>query len=144
MDRKTLTAQLLESLHAIRNKLVADAQCALNGEHVTYSQFLVLHIVREHEGIGVKEVAKLLGVTSSATTQLVDGLVKKGFITREESPKDRRASVIRLSDKSRRGIEQKQTQLSEKMASLFDVLNDAELAKYCELNKRIVDSILGR
>ncbi|MDO8472908.1 MAG: MarR family transcriptional regulator, partial [Dehalococcoidia bacterium] len=82
VDRKALIAQLLESLHAIRNKLVADTQCVLNGGHITYSQFLVLHIVRGHEGIGVKEVAKLLGVTSSATTQLVDSLAKKGFITR--------------------------------------------------------------
>jgi DNA-binding MarR family transcriptional regulator len=144
VDRSALIAQLMESLNAIRNKLVADAHSDFDGEQIRHSQFLVLHIVRQHEGIGVKELAKLLGVTSSAATQLVDGLVKKGFITREESLQDRRVSVLRQSDEGRRRIEQKQSQLAEKMSSLFEVLSDAELAEYCELNRRIAESFLRR
>jgi DNA-binding MarR family transcriptional regulator len=44
------------------------------------------------------ELGTYLGVTKQAGGQLVDELVRRGYVTREPHPSDRRARVLRLTE----------------------------------------------
>jgi len=143
-NRKKLIEELLESVHTIKHNFVLDSHSFSDNAQVTYSQWIVLRVVRQYGGIGIKEIASKLGITSSAATQLVDGLAKRGYLKREESPEDRRALKISLSDKGQEKISGMKTRSLERLSSIFDVFDDVELAKYCELNKKIVNKMLGR
>ena len=50
-------------------------------------------------GVNLKDLAERLGITSSAASQVVDGLVKEGLLCRVPSQTDRRAVVITFSPK---------------------------------------------
>ena len=115
-----------------------------DSNQITFSQLVVLRIASQYDGIGIKEIAAKLSITSSAVTQLVDGLAKKGYLKREGSPEDRRALKIGLSDQGKEKINALRIKSLEKLSSIFDVFDDEELAKYCELNKKIADKILSR
>jgi len=138
-DRKEQIGELLANLNALRRMVMRYRDSYLKQRNITYSQAWVLHVVKEHDGIGVKEIADLLGITSSAATQLVDTLVKRGYLSRERSPEDRRALEVRLSDQGKKQVDVLQMKNLEK---LFDVFDDEELLKYCELNKKIISRIL--
>ncbi len=139
LDRKEQIEELLANFNTIKRMVMRYRDSYLQQRNLTYSQSWVLHIVKEHDGIGVKEIADLLGITSSATTQLADTLVKMGYLTTERSLEDRRSVKVRLSVQGKREVDVLQMKNLEK---LFDIFDDDELLKYCELNKKIINRIL--
>jgi DNA-binding MarR family transcriptional regulator len=100
---------------------------------ITYSQWQVLNLVRKHDGMNIKHLAGLLDITSSAATQIVDGLVKKGFLSRSRCKVDRRIQEIALSKRSVMQLERSM----QKICPIFEVLEDDELIDYCRLTAKI-------
>jgi DNA-binding MarR family transcriptional regulator len=47
------------------------------------------------------ELSELLGVTKQAAIKVVDEMEQRGYVERQPDPADRRAKVIRLTDKAR-------------------------------------------
>jgi DNA-binding MarR family transcriptional regulator len=52
-------------------------------------------------GCGLKELAEKLGSSKPAMSRAIDDLVKKGLVSRDEDPEDRRARRIELTAKGR-------------------------------------------
>lgn len=140
---------IIDGVHVIKRKLIAcnlGKPCASKQgiALITPSQWAVLHVIMERDNPGVKEVADRLGITSSAATQLVEGLVEKGYVIRENDQMDRRAFVLRVSTTQKRKIELIKAETMKRFTQMFAALTDDEVALYAALNKKIVDGILPR
>jgi len=142
-DRKKQIEGIVECMHAIRRKLASESGyfSGPGAKRIPPSQWFVLLMVERNKNIGVKEIAGLIGITSSAATQLINELVKKGYLMRKGKPEDRRALSIVLSGKSKTQLHSMKKQGLNKLIALFSVLSDNELTTYCELNKKIADNI---
>jgi DNA-binding MarR family transcriptional regulator len=57
---------------------------------LTVAQFRALAFVNRNEGSSLSEVANHMGLTPPSTCRLVDGLIARGMMTRQEYPSDRR------------------------------------------------------
>ena len=97
LDRKEQIAGFIENFHAVYQAMFKVVPFFLNELNITYTQMIILDFVRENEGISLKKLADTMGITSSAATQQVNNLVKKGYLVREENSVDRRLLKIRLS-----------------------------------------------
>jgi len=73
---------------------------------LSMSQHSLLGILRHGDGCGVREIAKRMGITSAAASQLVDRLVQGGLVDRTEDPRDRRARRVRLSKQGQAFIDE--------------------------------------
>lgn len=142
IDRKQQIEGILQSIHAIKHRLLTGNFILSARNQIPGSQWIVLQLVYQNEGIGMKELARQLGISSSAVTQLVDSLVRKGHLTREQSPQDRRAIKIKLTTKTKKLIEVSHTQVLERVYSLFDEMSDEELQLYCQLSDSVVAKIM--
>ncbi|MBP7866629.1 MAG: MarR family transcriptional regulator [Acidobacteria bacterium] len=60
---------------------------------------MVVLFVRDKDGCTLGEIGELLGVSPANITGLVDGLVRKGLVSRVEHAMDRRKRLARLTDK---------------------------------------------
>ncbi len=140
IDRKQQIEQLVEKLHAFRRLMAPDSQSPCGEESLAPSQWLALLLIKRQEGIGIKELATLLGTTSSAATQLVDGLVKKGLLDRQTSPDDRRALRLSLPDAARQQIEAMKEQRLEKLEAVFSALDETEFKTLLDL----IDKVISR
>jgi DNA-binding MarR family transcriptional regulator len=141
--RKLHIESIIGNIYAIRRKF-SDSGAAKNGQHdITSSQWAVLARVLKKENIGVKELGRELGITSSAITQLVDELVLKGYLVRQSSRSDRRALSLKLSDLRKKQIFAIKARTIRRLTSMFNALNDEELARYDILNKKIVGGWTG-
>ena len=109
--------------------------------HVTFSQWRVLEIIDRQGKASIKEIHTALGISSSATTQLVNELVKKKYVSRRVDPADRRVSSIRLSPKMRKFLKMLKDQNLKKTIRLFKPLNDREFRQYIDLHKKIIKNI---
>ncbi len=143
-SRKQLIEEIGASFHALRNKMQAKVIQPGLKDCITHSQLFVLSIVEQNHDIGIKEISKKLGISSSATTQLVDGLVENNFVVRKTDAKDRRALQLELSPKGKKHISQMKKNYMKTMTFLFDTLSDRELETYLSLHKKILTSILEK
>jgi len=132
-NRRRLIETIFENFYTIRQKIASELNLSIDEMQLTYSQWLVLNLVRKNKSINIKDLAGLLDITSSAGTQIVDGLVNKGLLSRKRSKADRRVLEITLSTRS---VNQLQKGM-EKISPIFNVLDDDELLKYCELISKI-------
>ena len=143
-DRKHKVETLLEGFRTMRRCFVFGAEETSASPRITASQWGVLMLIAHHGQSTVKDVSLALGITSSAATQLIDGLVKNAYVTREADPNDRRAVSLTLSNKSKNQVEKMKKQAVQKFLRAFAVLDDAEFEQYYALNKKIVDSFKSK
>ena len=144
MDRKRVIEQIVESFHSIHHKVGTTIKPCSPETDFTYSQMVILQIVKKNPGIGIKDLASALGITSSAATQQVDTLVKKGFLEREGNTEDRRSLNLRLSAKSEADIKEMKQTFINRLVEFFSVLTDEELATFATLNKKVAEKILNK
>lgn len=85
-------------LHASR-ALVAVAARSLvaAGEEVTLPQYRALVVLASHGPQPAAALAVALGVNPSTATRMVDRLVRKKLVSRQEGPDDRRQILVRLT-----------------------------------------------
>lgn len=138
-DRRQLTEKLFESFHAIKLRIASDF--AGTPSAITLSQSLVLGFVEKRKGAGIGAIAEHLGITSSAATQLVNGLVAKGYLVRRKNPEDRRELAVALSATGRKKTAAMKKERLRKMKLLFKALDEGEIREYYRLNKKIAESI---
>ena len=79
--------------------------------NMTFNQLRMIKIVyvlnREYpEGVTLKVLAESLSITPAAASEMVDALVRKGMLSREHNPQDRRAVAISLAPFSRKKFQE--------------------------------------
>jgi DNA-binding MarR family transcriptional regulator len=100
--------------------------------------FKIFFIVSRHEnGMPVKELAAMLGVTPSAVSQLVDPLVTRGILERKKDDTDRRSIRIRAAAKRNAEYERFATAFLDSARRMFSPLSDRELKTLTSLFTKI-------
>ena len=143
-NRKQKIKELVGSFHSLKRMMTIRAPLDMKIFRITPSQWNALMIIEQREESAIKDVAKALSITSSATTQLIDGLVTSGYVTRKEQATDRRKVVLTLSNKTKKQVEKMKNQGIEQFLEFFKVLNDNEFNQYILLNKKIVERFLKK
>jgi DNA-binding MarR family transcriptional regulator len=91
-------------------------------------QFRVLGLIRRHPGASLSDAAEHVGLTPSAASRLVDGLVARGYVCRVPSPADRRAVALTLSPKGAALLEATHRATQELLAERLRALSPEERA----------------
>jgi DNA-binding MarR family transcriptional regulator len=91
-------SELLEVIPIIMRDIRSEMRSRRSPD-LTVPQFRTLVFVNRNKGSSLQEVANFMGLTPPSACRLVDGLISRDFMTREEHPTDRRR--IRLSVTSR-------------------------------------------
>jgi len=81
-------------------------------------------------GLRVGEVARRLGVTLPTVTAVMDKLVERGLVRRDEDPMDRRQHVCRLTAKGKALVHRLMAGRRAFTNALLEQLDEAELAAF--------------
>ncbi len=113
--------ELLEVIPVIMKDIRSEMR-SRRPHDLTVPQFRTLAFVDRNEGASLSAVANHMGLTLPSTSRLVDGLIARGMLTREDNPADRRRLKLGVTnhgltilETSRRGT---LTYLANKIASL--------------------------
>lgn len=135
--------ELLENIHVMKHDLMI-AYTSKTETPITLSQGFVLRFVCKNNSTNAKKIADSLNITSSAATQLVNGLVENGYLIRKENSSDRRISHLSLSKKALNLFKEFNNQSIKKMIEVFSILTDEELIQYTNITKKIIKSIINK
>ena len=69
----------------------------LSAYGLTYPQYLVMVVLWQQDGLGVKDVAAALQQDSGSVTPLVKRLEAQGYLSRGRDPRDERNRVLTLT-----------------------------------------------
>lgn len=136
-DRKQKIEELMERMGSLKRYMEPRGVDFLKTPRITPAQCSVLFLIRQHSESSVKEIAEVLHISSSATTQLVDGLVKNGYVERREQAEDRRAVALTLSKKTENTVEKIRKQMVQKILEVFEVLSGEEFDQFCAIHNKI-------
>ncbi len=136
-SRKHNVEELLEGFMSLKHRTAFSARGSARSPRITPSQWGVVMYIRAHASCTLKDVARTFSITSSAATQLVDGLVKSGYVTRTMDPHDRRAIALDLSAKTRTHVEAMKRAAVKDFLKVFEVLSQKEFEQYCALSKKL-------
>jgi DNA-binding MarR family transcriptional regulator len=107
---------------------------------VTPSQWLAVSAIADGART-VKDVAGGLKISSSAATQLIDGLVKCGYVLRSPGKDDKRETELTLSKESEVRIKEIRKQKMAQFEKILSALSERELDEFAQLMKKLSDSI---
>lgn len=93
-----------QSLDSLRDEALA--KYGLSQGKLYVLVYLLNEEMMRHESPSPSEIADGLGVTPATVTGLLDGLERDGFIERHPHQQDRRALTIRMTNQSRRFLDE--------------------------------------
>ncbi len=105
---------------------------------------LLFSVAHKRNGVSVKDLAEITGVTPGAITQFADTLVHKGLVTREQDPDDRRVVRLKVTALARERFEKFRQEHLSSFCKIFEVLTDEEIKQLIALMEKIEHSQAGK
>ena len=113
---------LLEVVPLITRELRSEMR-KQSSTDLTVAQFRTLAFVDRNVGASLLEVANHLGLTPPSTSRLIDGLITRGMIIREDHPADRRRVKLTVTPRGQRILEASRQGTLNYLANKLGCLN---------------------
>ena len=133
-------AEVYHLVDLVAKKLTRLQRQQIKGEDLTPAQYSVLDLLWQRDGRQFNELSSTCCCSPSTITGVVDTLEKKGLVTREANPQDRRSLLVRLTDAGR-AMERATPGLEMIFESCCGGLARDELGLLGELLNRLNDTI---
>lgn len=96
-EQLLLKNQLCFPLYACSRKIVGSYTPYLKPLGLTYTQYVVLMALWEHESLNVGQLGSILHLDAGTLTPLLKRLEKMGYVTRQRSKEDERITIISIT-----------------------------------------------
>lgn len=136
-EKLKLKNQLCFPLYAVSKEIVRLYKPSLDELDLTYTQYITLMVLWEHQKMSVKELGEYLYLDSGTLTPVLKKLEQKGYVQRQRDKEDERVLVVTLTETGQK-MRERAIKIPEKMGACVNL--EPEEAK--ELH-RILYKILG-
>jgi MarR family 2-MHQ and catechol resistance regulon transcriptional repressor len=124
---------MMKAMQSISRYALAEIQQAGLGD----SDFRVLEVLLHKGPLPVNIIGPKVNLTPGSISVAVDRLLAKGFVTRTESPEDRRVRVVALTPRGKSVITPIFRAHAETIDKIFAELSRQELRQLDQLLKRV-------
>ncbi|MFI6041022.1 MarR family winged helix-turn-helix transcriptional regulator [Nocardia sp. NPDC051321] len=107
-------------------------------EALSLTHARALRVLADQGALTIGQLAAAAETTNAATTQLVNGLVAAGYVTRERSSGDKRSALVTLTDAGRARCRERMNALSDNLNEELADQDNAALASATEVLNRLV------
>lgn len=139
-ERSELAEEFFLFIGAIMRGTRAIFRSELEECDVTWPQFHLLKTVKRRERTTVTELSHSLMIAAPTASRMIDGLCAKGLLKKEKDPEDQRVTLVVLTHKSRRLLDNLLKAQREVMAEVFAGEDASQLAGNIESLSRIADN----
>ena len=121
------------------DRMLANANIdAFNG-----AQGRILYVLWRGDGLTISQISAQTSLANSTLTSMLDRMEQSGLIRREASPTDRRALLIRLTDKVK-ALQQDYDRISQQMNELYYLgFSEDEVRQFEGYLQRVLDNLQG-
>lgn len=144
LDNRSLAIDgLLADFSTIKQILTCEGQSLVQQFDISMSQIGILMYLMFNGSKTMTDVARRLGISRGATTQLMDSLITRGYIHREKSGDDGRIVIVELSDDGYELVKKIQQSGTSRVMLLLETLTDDELELFGSTLSKLADRVRG-
>lgn len=133
-DELKLENQLCFPLYACAKEVVRKYKPFLDEIGLTYTQYIAMMVLWEHESITVKSLGEYLYLDSGTITPVVKKLEEQGLLIRSRSVNDERSVIITVTDNGNK-LKKEAVEIPRKMGECIPLNEDDSKALYTILYK---------
>ena len=126
MDPLKLENQLCFPLYSAAKEITRRYRPFLDPLGLTYTQYICMMVLWEHESVTVGRIGELLYLDSGTLTPMLKKMEAAGLITRKRSSEDERVVTVNLTQKGR-DLKEKAADIPMKMAGCVQLNMDEAL-----------------
>ncbi|AMG10572.1 MarR family transcriptional regulator [Vibrio vulnificus] len=134
-----LENQICFPLYSAANAVIRAYRPLLEALELTYSQYLVLLVLWQQNGINVKDLGAKLHLDSGTLTPLLKRLEAKGIVERRRGQTDERVRELFLTEAGR-ALKQQAQQVPQNMLCRIDLSID-ELVTLKSLCEKVLEKL---
>ncbi|MDO4615615.1 MAG: MarR family transcriptional regulator [Lachnospiraceae bacterium] len=131
-----LENQLCFPLYAASKEIIRAYKPFLDAIDLTYTQYIAMMVMWEHEEISLKEMGRLLYLDSGTLTPLLKKLEKKGYLTRTRAKDDERILNVKITEEGA-ALRKEAVHIPEKISSCI-CMKPEEAAELYQLLYKIL------
>ncbi|MCU4186741.1 MarR family transcriptional regulator [Acidiferrimicrobium sp. IK] len=105
----------------------ADMEVMARAHGLTALQYTALTVLQRHPGMSGAQLARRSFVSAQAGSEMIAHLVRKGLISREPHPENRRVLCIGLTEEGRRIVEACEGETSELEGRMLEGVASADV-----------------
>lgn len=139
-NEQTFVGVVHEWIDVFARHNIRDFKQLMDREQLSPSQANALFRLHYRGSCGISAIGEHLGVTDAAASQLIDRMVQRGFIRREENKEDRRVKTLELTADGAAIIEKTLELRREWLRRLTDSLTPEQQAAIVNALKYLIDA----
>ena len=128
---------LVRRLHQIHVGLFLE-EC--RGFEMTPVQFALLTVLASGQAMDQVTLSNAVGIDRTSGADVIRRLTRRGLLARKESPGDRRAKLVEITDAGRAFVEQMQPQMERAQERFLEPLSEDERAAFLAMMKRMISA----
>ena len=143
MEDRDLSIMLLKNIHVFHSIVKVMVSERNESRILTERQFFALKKMAEIDKMELKNLSKVLHVSTSSLCILLNKLVEQGYVYREEDKKDRRNTFYGITEKGSEVLEREKADILKiinKKIELIDEDKREDLYKALDL---VFDTLIG-
>lgn len=141
---KDISGEIIKIFPRLMRAVSKESSDELIRGEITIPQMILLQILLEKNMCTMSNIAKDMGITTSAVTGLTDRLIRSKLITRTRGIKDRRIVIVSLTEKGKDLIKRIFNQRQQMMRRVLSVLTPKEREIYLSLIKKIYNRLIKK
>lgn len=138
-DPLKLENQLCFPLYAAAKEVVRRYKPFLDELGITYTQYIALMVLWEHDGLTLKQLGEYLYLDSGTLTPLMKKMEGQGLVVRSRSQEDERSVELQLTPKGRE-LKHQAKHVPAAMAGCMPLAAD-EAAQLYRLLHKLLDNL---
>ena len=124
-----LTNQLCFPLYAAARNVTGLYTPYLKPLDLTYTQYIVLLVLWENDGVSVTEIGEKLMLDNGTLSPLLKKMEQAGYVERQRSREDERVVIIRLTEAGR-ALQERAKDIPRRIAGCIDLPPEKARALY--------------
>jgi len=140
VKREELITEYMQVMAMVQRQVMPIKARSASAQGLSRPQAEALHLLSCRESATIKLMAELLGISSSAATQLTEGLVQRELVSRTEAAHDRRVVEVRLTKAGKAKVTALREASKGYITDLLADLSDKEVVDLLALLRKLAHS----
>lgn len=128
--------------HILSKKYTAAVAYSLEGVDME-RHFQVLTVIEKHGAVTQQCLANCFCIDKATIVRIIDYLTERGLVERAVNPKDRRAHLIRATNKAKKNLPQILAAFEQTNEEAFKGFSKTEKKQFIEMSNKIMHNLVA-
>ncbi len=143
MEDRDLSIMLLKNIHVFHSIVKVIVSERNESRILTERQFFALKKMAEIDKMELKNLSKVLHVSTSSLCILLNKLVEQGYVYREEDKKDRRNTFYGITEKGSEVLEREKADILKIINKKIELIDEDKREDLYKALDFVFDTLIG-